>query len=290
MIERTNNNNIRKIIHKDILYNSGEGLNTERIKNNLNKKKINAVKSSLYIKKQKNCLNNNCLTNYNILKRNNLHKKITSITINNNNNIGFNSNNINNFIDNSKNIPKTAREKNLSNIISNTMNNYSNLYNHKTNNNKNSSNNLSYIKRIVKVIDDDKKRVLSDSHKNKSKINIKNNINKKIRCSNKSNNIININKQNIEMKKNKNISRKSSIRSKKKNSLIYNNNNNNNSNFIVTTSNINKRKNNNNNYSNLYKNPVKRIKNTNPQSPCIKFKKLFLNFLLFNLYNIFKFI
>ena len=80
------NNNIRALIHKDIIFNSGEGLQTERIKHKI---KVSKIKNTSLTQKNKN-LNNN-----NIFKRN-IHKKIISSTTSSS--------------EYTKIIPKTSRE------------------------------------------------------------------------------------------------------------------------------------------------------------------------------------
>ena len=95
------NNNIRALIHKDIIFNSVEGLQTERIKHKIQVSKIK--NSNLAQKKNKGNLNNS----NNIFKRN-THKKIISSTTSSS--------------EYTKIIPKTSRDTNSNKINKPTKN------------------------------------------------------------------------------------------------------------------------------------------------------------------------
>ncbi len=94
-------NNIRTLIHKDILFSSDEGLQTERLKYKNNTNPIKSISINKNTKKNLN-INNNINNNKNIVKRN-IHKKIIS---------GIPS------IEYTKIVPKTTREINSNYLTS----------------------------------------------------------------------------------------------------------------------------------------------------------------------------
>ena len=120
-------NNLRTLIHKDIIASTEDGRHTERIKQTTKDKNINSIKSSLNTKQNiisgnaKNSKNNSNIylisQNNNSNLNNNLHKKITSVASSydynkihpktargssNNNNCGNNGNN-------KKGVPKESK-------------------------------------------------------------------------------------------------------------------------------------------------------------------------------------
>ena len=165
------NNNIRALIHKDILFNSGEGLHSERVKpkNHINKIRNNSLAQKI----NKINLNNS----NNIFKRN-IHQKIISSTTSS---------------EYTKKIQKTTIENNTN---SNKI---------KPKKNRIIKSNIS-INKNTKNILEDKKRVYSDSQKtlktpiNNSSIlyNINSiNIAKKIKIKNSGSNLTRTNNSNI---------------------------------------------------------------------------------------------
>ena len=177
------NNNIRALIHKDIIFNSGEGLNTERIKH---KSKVNKIKNNI-VKKNNNSKN---LNNGNNIFKRNTHKKIISSTTSS---------------EYTKINPKIIKENNQnSNKINNTKNRII-----KSNICLNSKNNNLF---------ENKKRVYSDSQKTlktTNKSSILHNIN--YVNSNKKSNIINSRGNSSNKNNNSNNYRKHPIRKIKSN-------------------------------------------------------------------------
>ena len=166
-----NNNNIRALIHKDILFNSGEGLNSERVKS---KNHINKIRNNSLAQK----INKINLNNSNNIFKRNIHKKIISSTTSS---------------EYTKKIQKTTIENNTN---SNKI---------KPKKNRIIKSNVC-LNQNTKNIFEDKKRVYSDSQKtlktpiNNSSIlyNINSiNVAKKIKIKNTGSNLTRINNSNI---------------------------------------------------------------------------------------------
>ena len=145
-------NNIRTLIHKDILFSSDEGLQTERLKYKNNTNPIKSISFNNNTKKNLN-INNNINNNKNIVKRN-IHKKIISVTPS---------------IEYTKIIPKTTRE-----IKSNYLTSISGSLINKS---KFSKENLTSGNKILNSFENKNKLLNSPLNKRKS-INDKNNSNK----------------------------------------------------------------------------------------------------------------
>ena len=165
------NNNIRALIHKDILFNSGEGLHSERVKP---KNQINKIRNNSLAQK----INKINLNNSNNIFKRNIHQKIISSTTSS---------------EYTKKIQKTTIENNTN---SNKI---------KPKKNRIIKSNIS-INKNTKNILEDKKRVYSDSQKtlktpiNNSSIlyNINSiNIAKKIKIKNSGSNLTRTNNSNI---------------------------------------------------------------------------------------------
>ena len=173
-------NNIRTLIHKDILLTSDEGLQTERLKYKNNTNPIKSISINKNIKKNNLIINNNNNNNKNIVKRN-IHKKIISVTPS---------------IEYTKIVPKTTREINsnyLTSISGSLLNKSKFLKENLTSDNKilNSSENNN------KLLNSPLNKRKNINDKNNSNISKKSNnqniigfINSRRNSSNKTNNLL----------------------------------------------------------------------------------------------------